>query len=987
MLSECLYTIGTVPYEACPTVPDGFLEKNCPNATSPTLSALVSSCSEHVCSGQIVCRHYNGEYLCEPPSPLPPPPLPPPPSPLPSQPPPLPPPPSPPSPPASPPVPAPPPVPPPPLPLNAGAVRFSIRFQPEVSPQQSGFAEALNRDVIVLLEAERLEINVVDYAHPGSAPGEGWVTLDLYNFDSGIDGAYLMVQELCWYFSLYAREDGRLAELAVSSSLSVLNAVDANAGCLRMDPISGNSSVVVQQPLPPPPSPPQLPAAPPLPPLPPPSPPPPSPPPSPPPPPLPSLPPSAPAPPPVTRVLFCSDALMTLPGTCAAGQNVCVSDTYVKYCLSPSGDFGADTPPSYRSSHFLGMSRLGFVGDFGFDGWSSGSPPYAGDYFLPGDPWEAWAVQFGGAVYVNQMTTKRDVPQTIGWEADIHGYVTWTGEISGKLRVEIKYTTMDYDVIGAIGMTWQHTLTNLGASPTGELCFGRFIDPDQGQPHGMGYATQNEIISQPGKAAYGGENGTLAAIQASPKFGGTVTDLALVLAAQETDPPTRPRADFRSGFSAGDVCGDWAAADAKTVYSPSYADLGLFFVWKVLSLAPGASIQMNLGSALDGEAVDSIAEVIKQAIVLDPSSPPSPPTPPPPPSEPPSPPAPPPNLPPPQLPPASVEVEGPCTFRDGCAYSPNYPLDYPHRSVCVFTNMPAAPLIVEEFEVESCGGCGCDYLLVNEGRYCGERGPVGLVPTSGTMTWRTDGSVSAKGFRVCVRPPSSPPPSPPPLPPPSPPPPSPPSPPSCPPEPPEPPPSPPPPCGADSDVANYHKTVNFFFGPDFIRNEGILGAGNPSACAVKCGTTASCVGFTVYRGNGHCYLYDAAGISAGEGTSWDDSYSICAPAPSTPPSPPLPPPLPPPEPPSPPLSPEAPPPPPLVGNLTATFTAGKASELDEDQKQELTRRMALAAGLPPEQVLLSQSNDYMLVTVSVAAAIATDEYLETLASVTDTYGS
>lgn len=76
-----------------------------------------------------------------------------------------------------------------------------------------------------------------------------------------------------------------------------------------------------------------------------------------------------------------------------------------------------------------------------------------------------------------------------------------------------------------------------------------------------------------------------------------------------------------------------------------------------------------------------------------------------------------------------------------------------------------------------------------------------------------------------------------------------------------------------------------------------------------------------------------------------------------------------------------------MGNLTATFTAGKASELDEDQKQELTRRMALAAGLPPEQVLLSQSNDYMLVTVSVAAAIATDEYLETLASVTDTYGS
>ena len=56
---------------------------------------------------------------------------------------------------------------------------------------------------------------------------------------------------------------------------------------------------------------------------------------------------------------------------------------------------------------------------------------------------------------MNQMGSRRDVPQTADWSVDGQGYVTWTGEISGRLRVEIKYTMMDYDRIGSIGMTWQ----------------------------------------------------------------------------------------------------------------------------------------------------------------------------------------------------------------------------------------------------------------------------------------------------------------------------------------------------------------------------------------------------------------------------------------------------------------------------------------------------------------------------------------------------
>jgi len=60
-----------------------------------------------------------------------------------------------------------------------------------------------------------------------------------------------------------------------------------------------------------------------------------------------------------------------------------------------------------------------------------------------------------------------------------------------------------------------------------------------------------------------------------------------------------------------------------------------------------------------------------------------------------------------------------------------------------------------------------------------------------------------------------------------------------------------------------------------------------------------------------------------------------------------------------------------------------ASAYGDAQKAELTHRMAVAASLPAEQVRLSESNSHMLVTVSVAAAIATDDFLDMLASVTD----
>jgi hypothetical protein len=101
--------------------------------------------------------------------------------------------------------------------------------------------------------------------------------------------------------------------------------------------------------------------------------------------------------------------------------------------------------------------------------------------------------------------------------------------------------------VGAIGMTWKHALTNVHSesTPLTDVCFGRYIDPDQGQPHGMGYETVNAVISQAGRV-WGDDltgDGMVTAISAT-SVGGGATPLALVLASKETD-VSEPRADFR----------------------------------------------------------------------------------------------------------------------------------------------------------------------------------------------------------------------------------------------------------------------------------------------------------------------------------------------------------------------------------------------------------------------------------------------------------
>ena len=61
------------------------------------------------------------------------------------------------------------------------------------------------------------------------------------------------------------------------------------------------------------------------------------------------------------------------------------------------------------------MAGVGFIADYGKDGFSTGSPAYAGDYFLPGSPLEGWQVEYttpsGFSRFVNKgLSGSHDIP-------------------------------------------------------------------------------------------------------------------------------------------------------------------------------------------------------------------------------------------------------------------------------------------------------------------------------------------------------------------------------------------------------------------------------------------------------------------------------------------------------------------------------------------------------------------------------------------------
>ncbi|MCK7557214.1 hypothetical protein MKQ70_20270 [Chitinophaga sedimenti] len=124
---------------------------------------------------------------------------------------------------------------------------------------------------------------------------------------------------------------------------------------------------------------------------------------------------------------------------------------YIEAGIRPNGAFGSTVaaPSNYfysTNTNFGG--RLGFISDVGKDGWTVGNPAYIGDYFLPGTPYEGFAIQANGTLYLNDGTGRNAIPGSVtGFTTtDISQTVQWIGNIAG-VRIRQEFTVEKHRVL------------------------------------------------------------------------------------------------------------------------------------------------------------------------------------------------------------------------------------------------------------------------------------------------------------------------------------------------------------------------------------------------------------------------------------------------------------------------------------------------------------------------------------------------------------
>ena len=205
------------------------------------------------------------------------------------------------------------------------------------------------------------------------------------------------------------------------------------------------------------------------------------------------------------------------------GDCVFLQGKYVEIGIAPNGGFGSTLPaPSGYHPYNVGAGYsfwdpgsstttsssetpncLGFVADYGRDGWTVGSPPYYGDFYLPGDPQEGWAIQIGATGAVDQAYIPAyEVTGASGFTGGLSGTSlsysssggiskgVWLGR-DGALVIR-QTTTLDTN---KLYFTVNVILTNTGATALNNIYYMRTVDPDNVETRDAGVFTTNNTIT------------------------------------------------------------------------------------------------------------------------------------------------------------------------------------------------------------------------------------------------------------------------------------------------------------------------------------------------------------------------------------------------------------------------------------------------------------------------------------------------------------
>jgi hypothetical protein len=278
-----------------------------------------------------------------------------------------------------------------------------------------------------------------------------------------------------------------------------------------------------------------------------------------------------------------------------ADPEVYLQGTFVEIGITEAGSCGTintSAPAGYHDWY----GGLGFVADFNLDGWATGTPPYSGDYFLPGSPYEGWLVEFnvGASEYTFQNAQAvglYNVPQTslVNTSAGSTNSALWTGTASGggqSLKVEQLFHFQDSDAKFLIEVT----LTNTGTEPLLSVEYARAVDPDQEVDWTGDFTTSNYVGSQPS-----GSN-NLAQVVGNGVFYGIPMGLQL------THPNAKAHVNI-GGLSIGSPDEPLDFTNAPTIGAPYVADVGVSVAVRFPVLNPGQSETFTVIYVLNEEEV------------------------------------------------------------------------------------------------------------------------------------------------------------------------------------------------------------------------------------------------------------------------------------------------------------------------------------------------------------------------------------------------
>ncbi|CAM9786495.1 unnamed protein product, partial [Ectocarpus fasciculatus] len=208
---------------------------------------------------------------------------------------------------------------------------------------------------------------------------------------------------------------------------------------------------------------------------------------------------------------------------------------YVEVGIHEVGSYGTYNKAPGGSAY--AGKNLGFIADFGRDGWGVASTKYpygkfAGDYFVPGSPVEGWILQWTRSDGVKESRFQE------GLISDWYGYargmnpstfqITSTPEIQSSLWVaqsgDVEVTKVTQFGNDNLFFTTSVKIQNIGSSAISNFYYMQTVDPDQEQPWSGWYTTDNYVKYQP--AAADGSDCCLARDYVHPEF----PEVALVIA-------------------------------------------------------------------------------------------------------------------------------------------------------------------------------------------------------------------------------------------------------------------------------------------------------------------------------------------------------------------------------------------------------------------------------------------------------------------------